>query len=48
MLEGKGSSTSRSSAPREASQEEKAAMERWKQNDDIMDKQLDQIIAGTA
>lgn len=34
MLEGKGgSSASRSSAPKDASNEEKAAMERWKAND---------------
>ena len=47
MLEGKGGSSS-TKRPVEASTEEKAAMERWKNNDSQMDGTLDQIIAGTS
>jgi hypothetical protein len=43
MLEGKGGSSNRA-PPKEATNEEKAAMERWKQNDQQMDSQLDTII----
>lgn len=41
MLEGKGGNSSSSATPKDASMEEKAAMERWKNNDSQMDGQLD-------
>lgn len=42
-----GEDSRRPPPPREATQQEKEAMERWKANDQIMDSKLDQIIVGT-
>ncbi|KAM3134703.1 hypothetical protein pb186bvf_013178 [Paramecium bursaria] len=42
-----GDDVRRPPPPREATQQEKDAMDRWKQNDLLMDKQLDVILVGT-